>query len=85
MVLKQIQKRRQLLISPQQPHTRSTRLHCNELCPAIPLGAELHHGELVRPHGARTNVSDLAAPDEIIQRLHRLLHRGVGVEAMDPK
>ena len=55
-------------------------LHADELGPAVLLGAELHHGELVGPHAARADVAHLAAAHEVVQRQHRLLDRDRRVE-----
>jgi len=43
----------------------------------------LQHRELVRVHGRCANVVHLAAPDQVMQRLHRLFKRGVRVETVD--
>ena len=58
-------------------------LHAHELGPAMLLGTELHHSELIRPHAARTDVPDLTTSYQIIERLHGLLDRGIMIKAMD--
>lgn len=58
-------------------------LHTDELGPTILLGDGLHHGELVGPHRAGTDVADLAALDEVVQGFHRLFDGRVVVEAVD--
>ena len=58
-------------------------LHADELGPAVLLGAELHAGKLRGPHAACTNVAHLAGLDQVMQSLHGLFDRSVGVEAMD--
>ena len=58
-------------------------LHADELGPPILLRDKLHPRKLRCPHGARANVPHLAAPDQVMQRLHRLLDRRRRVEAVD--
>ena len=58
-------------------------LHTHEFGPPVLLRDELHHGELVRPHGAGSDVPHLAQLDEIVQRLHGLFDRGRPIEAMN--
>ena len=58
-------------------------LHADELGPAVLLGDELEPGELGRPHAAGADVAHLAGLDEVVQRLHGLLERHGGVEAVD--
>lgn len=58
-------------------------LHGHELRPAVPLGGVLHLGELPGVHRTGPDVADLARLDQVVQRLHRLLDRGVRVEAVD--
>ena len=58
-------------------------LHADELGPAVLLGDELEPGELGRPHAAGADVADLAGLDKVVQGLHGLLQRHVGVEAVD--
>lgn len=60
-------------------------LHGDELGPPIFLRAELHHGELIRPHTRRADVVDLARNDEVMQSLHSLFYRRVWIETMDPE
>ena len=57
-------------------------LHRCEARPAVPLGGRLRLGELPRRHGAGAQIASLAGPDDIVQRLHRLLDRGFGIPAM---
>ena len=58
-------------------------LHADKLRPAVPFRAKLHHGKLVRPHGARADVAHLTAPHQVVQRAHRLLDGDGAVEAVD--
>ena len=58
-------------------------LHRDEPRPAAEVGGVLELGELPRVHRGRAEVADLARLDDVVQRLHRLLDRGVGVEAVD--
>ena len=58
-------------------------LHRNEARPAIELCNALEAGELPGVHGGRADVAALAQLDEVVQRLHRLLRRRVGVVAVD--
>jgi hypothetical protein len=58
-------------------------LHADELGPAILFCYELHLRKLYSPHGACADVVHLAGPDQIVQRLHCLLNRGMRIESMD--
>ena len=58
-------------------------LHADELGPAVLLGSELQHGELVGEHGRSTDVVHLATLNEIVQCLHRLLNWSRLVEAVN--
>ena len=58
-------------------------LHRHELGPAVFLGRELHHGELVGPHGGCADVAHLAALDQVVERLHRFFDGDGGVKAVD--
>lgn len=49
------------------------------------LCAMLHHDELIRSHGARTNVPHLPASDEVMKRFHCLFDGGEGIKAVDLK
>ena len=58
-------------------------LHGHEPGPAAQVGGVLQLGELPCVHRRCAEVADLAGLDDVVQRLHRLLDRGVGVEAVD--
>ncbi len=58
-------------------------LHAHELRPAVFLGHELHHCELVCPHAAGTYISDLPLFDEVVQGFHRFLDWDGFIEAVD--
>jgi hypothetical protein len=58
-------------------------LHRHKLGPAVLLRAELHHCELVRPHGTSANIPHLAALDEVVKSLHGLFDWRVGIKSMD--
>ena len=58
-------------------------LHTNELGPAIPLGAELHHSKLICPHTAGTYVVHFPAFYQIVKCFHRFFNRHCFVEAVD--
>ena len=58
-------------------------LHADELGPAVLLSGKLHPRKLDSPHGAGTNVVHLAALDQVMQCLHRLLDWSVVVESVD--
>lgn len=47
------------------------------------LGDGLHHGELVGPHGAGTDVADLTALNEVVQDFDPLFDGRVVVKAVD--
>lgn len=48
-------------------------LHAHKLRPAILLSHKLHLRKLHRPHTTRTDVPDLSALNQIMERLHCLL------------
>ena len=58
-------------------------LHRDEQGPTVQVSGVLHLGELPGIHRRRAEIADLPRLDEVVQRLHRLLDRGVGVEAVD--
>ena len=58
-------------------------LHTNKFGPAIPLGAELHHSELICPHAAGTYVVHLPAFYQIVKCFHRFFDRHCFIEAVD--
>ncbi len=58
-------------------------LHGDEPCPPSLDGDLLAFGELPRIHAAGAQIAHLAALDDVVQRLHRLLDGGVGVETVD--
>lgn len=58
-------------------------LHANELGPSVLLCNKLHLCKLHCPHGARSNVPDLSALYQVMQRLHRFFYGCILVEAMD--
>ena len=58
-------------------------LHADKFRPPILLRAKLHHGKLIRPHGARANVPDFSALHQIMQCAHRLLDWNSRIEAVD--
>src|SRR5437764_585127 len=51
--------------------------------PAVTFRDMLGLGELPRVHAARADVAGLAGLHHVVQRLHRLLDRGLEVPAMD--
>lgn len=51
--------------------------------PALPLRNVLHHLELPARHAARTNVPHFAALDDVVQRLHDLLHGRIPIQPVD--
>lgn len=65
--------------------TREIYLHRNELGPSIFLGAELHHGEFIRPHRRRSNVTDLARENEVMKSAHGLFNWSVWIKSMNPE
>ena len=60
-------------------------LHTNELGPAVLLGAELHHGELVGVHGASPNIVNFTRLDEVVESFHCFFNRHVFVKAVNLK
>lgn len=58
-------------------------LHADELGPAVALSDGLHLGELVCPHGAGTDVADLARLDEVVEGFHRLFDKDCVVVTVD--
>lgn len=58
-------------------------LHRYELGPTILLGAELHHGELISPHGARSDITNLTHLNEIVQSFHCFFNGRLMVETMN--
>ena len=58
-------------------------LHGDEPGPAVQVGDVLHLGELPGPHRRGADVAGLAGLDDVVQGLHGLLDRRVGVEAVD--
>lgn len=51
--------------------------------PAVAFGDVLEGLEFPGGHGTSTNVPDLAAVDDIVERLHNLLPRSVAVQPVD--
>jgi hypothetical protein len=58
-------------------------LHADELGPSILLSSKLQLRKLYSPHRTGADVSHFSAPDQIVQRFHCLLKRGIRIEAMD--
>ena len=58
-------------------------LHADKRRPPATLRHELHPRKLRRPHAAGPNVPHLAALDQVVERLHRLLDGRAAVEAVD--
>ncbi|CAM5663911.1 hypothetical protein SVIOM74S_09899 [Streptomyces violarus] len=58
-------------------------LHGDEAGPTVQPGGVLGLGELPGVHRTRPDVTDLAGLDDVVQGLHRLLDRGMRVEAVD--
>src|SRR2546423_97775 len=58
-------------------------LHRHEPRPAVRLRGVLHRGELPGVHAGRAEVAGLAGAYHVVQRLHGLLDRRLGVEPVD--
>ena len=58
-------------------------LHGNRPGIALPVGDHHHLGELVGRHGRAADVAHLARAHDLVERVHGLLDRRVGIEAMD--
>lgn len=60
-------------------------LHGHKLCPSMLFCHVLHHGELIGPHRAGPDVSNLPALNQVMQSFHGLFNRGSLVKPMNLK